>query len=133
MLLSVLELDMNEFYKLYDNDKINDAILYSKDLKDRYTVLWLYYVSGYSAFVRAVKKTQKSIDETNEALDINIVQGVKTAAMVAGEVAISVSESPVATPKFKTIGAIAKTFFRPGKRIASLKDAPKGNDENENM
>jgi hypothetical protein len=36
-------LDTEEFYKLYGKEKINDAILYAKDLKDRYTVLWLNY------------------------------------------------------------------------------------------
>ena len=38
-------LDYSEFEKLYGKDKINDAVLYAKDLKDRYSVLWLYY--GY--------------------------------------------------------------------------------------
>ncbi len=42
-ILSLVGLNMNEFYKLYDEKKIQDAILYAKDLKDRYTVLWLYY------------------------------------------------------------------------------------------
>ena len=42
-MLSLVELDMNEFYALYGNEKINDAVLYAKDLKDRYTVLWMYY------------------------------------------------------------------------------------------
>ena len=32
-----------DFEKLYGAEKIADSILYSKDLKDRYTVLWLYY------------------------------------------------------------------------------------------
>ena len=30
-------------YALYGEEKIHNAILYAKDLKDRYTVLWLYY------------------------------------------------------------------------------------------
>ena len=42
-MLSVVGLDLAEFYKLYGEKKIQDAILYAKDLKDRYTVLWLYY------------------------------------------------------------------------------------------
>lgn len=42
-MLSLVELDISEFYNLYGADKINDAILYAKDLKDRYTVLWLNY------------------------------------------------------------------------------------------
>lgn len=36
-------LDYSEFEKLYGKEKIADAILYAKDLKDRYTVLWLAY------------------------------------------------------------------------------------------
>lgn len=36
-------LDMDEYERLYGKKKIQDAILYAKDLKDRYTVLWLYY------------------------------------------------------------------------------------------
>lgn len=37
-------LDFSEFEKLYGKEKINDAILYAKDLKDRYSVLWLNYL-----------------------------------------------------------------------------------------
>ena len=36
-------LDYQEFEALYGEDKLNDAILYAKDLKDRYSFLWLYY------------------------------------------------------------------------------------------
>jgi len=36
-------LDYGEFEKLYGKVKIADAILYAKDLKDRYSVLWLAY------------------------------------------------------------------------------------------
>ena len=42
-MLDMVELDLNEFYSLYGTDKINTAIKYAKDLKDRYTVLWMYY------------------------------------------------------------------------------------------
>ncbi|MBQ4052307.1 MAG: sn-glycerol-1-phosphate dehydrogenase [Clostridia bacterium] len=35
-------LDMQEFYDLYGTQKVEDAILYAKDLKDRYSVLWTY-------------------------------------------------------------------------------------------
>lgn len=42
-MLSLAGLDMADFYRLYSNEKIENAILYAKDLKDRYTVLWLYY------------------------------------------------------------------------------------------
>ena len=37
-------LNYNEFVNLYGQKKIDDAILYAKDLKDRYSVLWLNYM-----------------------------------------------------------------------------------------
>ena len=42
-MLEAVELDMAAFYKLYAPKKIADAISYAKELKDRYTVLWMYY------------------------------------------------------------------------------------------
>jgi glycerol-1-phosphate dehydrogenase [NAD(P)+] len=42
-MLDLVGLNINEFYTLYGKKKINDAVLYAKDLKDRYTVLWLNY------------------------------------------------------------------------------------------
>ena len=42
MLLEV-GLCFSDFEKMYGSEKIKDAVLYAKDLKDRYTVLWLNY------------------------------------------------------------------------------------------
>ncbi len=42
-MLAAVKLDMDAFYKLYSGSKISNAISYAKELKDRYTVLWLYY------------------------------------------------------------------------------------------
>lgn len=42
-MLSFVELTIDDFYALYGAEKIANAILYAKDLKDRYTVLWLNY------------------------------------------------------------------------------------------
>jgi glycerol-1-phosphate dehydrogenase [NAD(P)+] len=42
-MLDMVELDLNDFYKFYGEDKIKTAIKYAKDLKDRYTVLWMNY------------------------------------------------------------------------------------------
>ena len=42
-ILAEIELDINDFYRVYSEEKILDAIRYAKDLKDRYTVLWMYY------------------------------------------------------------------------------------------
>ena len=42
-MLHLAEIDMKAFYDTYNVSKIQDAIMYAKDLKDRYTVLWCYY------------------------------------------------------------------------------------------
>lgn len=42
-IIDEIELDINSFYNLYGENKIKDAVKYAKDLKDRYTVLWMYY------------------------------------------------------------------------------------------
>ncbi len=42
-LLMLVGLDIGEFYSLYGNEKIEDAVIYAKDLKDRFTVLWMNY------------------------------------------------------------------------------------------
>ena len=42
-MLAAVGMSMDEFYKSYDADKIAKAIVYAKDLKDRYTVLWMHY------------------------------------------------------------------------------------------
>ncbi len=45
-MLNAVEINMKDFYALYSEQKINNAIRYAKDLKDRYTVLWLNYDMG---------------------------------------------------------------------------------------
>ena len=40
-MLGDVGLPMDEFHDMYFEDKVADAIRYAKDLKDRYTVLWL--------------------------------------------------------------------------------------------
>lgn len=42
-MLRLVGLELKEFHDKYGTEKINDAISYAKDLKDRYTVLWMYY------------------------------------------------------------------------------------------
>ena len=34
---------MEAFEEMYGAKKIQDAMFYGKDLKDRYSVLWVYY------------------------------------------------------------------------------------------
>ena len=41
-ILSSVNMSYSDFVDFYGEKKIKDAYLYSKDLKDRYTVLWLY-------------------------------------------------------------------------------------------
>jgi hypothetical protein len=43
VMLEAVGLKMDAFYRLYCPQKIQDAILYAKELKDRYTVLWMHY------------------------------------------------------------------------------------------
>ncbi|MBQ4050054.1 MAG: iron-containing alcohol dehydrogenase [Oscillospiraceae bacterium] len=40
-MLTEVGLPMDEFHKMYSDEKIADALRYAKDLKDRYTVLWM--------------------------------------------------------------------------------------------
>ena len=42
-MLRLVGLELSDFYEKYGAEKINEAISYAKDLKDRYSVLWLYY------------------------------------------------------------------------------------------
>ena len=42
-MLAMAEMDMAAFYEIYSEEKIQNAVTYAKDLKDRYTVLWCNY------------------------------------------------------------------------------------------
>ena len=42
-LVEKIGLSYDSFRTLYGEEKLDDAMLYAKDLKDRYTVLWTYY------------------------------------------------------------------------------------------
>lgn len=46
-LLDAADISFDEFKAVYSPEKISDAIWFAKDLKDRYTVLWLYYLLKY--------------------------------------------------------------------------------------
>ena len=41
--LKSVDLDIARFDELYGAEKIGHALRFAKDLKDRFTVLWLYY------------------------------------------------------------------------------------------
>lgn len=42
-MMQAVGLDFSEYESLYGEEKIKNAMLYGKDLKNRYSVLWLYY------------------------------------------------------------------------------------------
>ena len=42
-LIEGIGLDLKDFYATYGEERIKDAVKYAKELKDRYTVLWMYY------------------------------------------------------------------------------------------
>lgn len=45
--LDSIDLDINEYKDTYKAEKLQNAMWFSKDLKDRYTVLWLYFSLFY--------------------------------------------------------------------------------------
>ena len=49
--LSSVGLDIVDFEKMYGRKKLENAKWYAKDLKDRYSVLWLYYCLFYRSEV----------------------------------------------------------------------------------
>ena len=42
-MMRAVGLSFPECEQLYGKEKIRDAMLYGKDLKNRYSMLWLYY------------------------------------------------------------------------------------------
>ena len=91
----------------------------------------LKLVSGYSKFVRGVKRVQKTVDETEVALNIDIGQALKTTAVTVGNIAIEASGLPIAGNKTKIIGAIAKSLIQPNnKQQNQLLDKSTNNMEN---
>ena len=82
----------------------------------------LRLVSGQSKFVRAVKKTQKEINETDEALGTDIVGTTKKVAGIAAEVAVGVGGIAGAGKKAKVIGVIGGVFKSKNKEKSEQKD-----------
>ena len=88
----------------------------------------LRLVSGNSKFVRAVKKTQKAVKETNEALDIDLVEIAKGTTAVVATAVVAASGVPTAGKKTKMLGAVVKSFM--GKKDKPQLIAP---EESEDM
>lgn len=78
----------------------------------------LRLVSGNSKFVRAVKKTQKAVQETNEALDIDIVEIAKGTTVAVANAVVAASGISGAGKGTKMLGAVVKSFM-------DKKDKPK--------
>ncbi len=96
-----------------------------KEAKE-FTNTALRLVSGQSKFVRGVKKAQKEISETGEALNVDIIGAAKTVAGVAGTVAIGAAEMAGAGKKTKTLGLIAKAIK--GKKNNQQESLPPAKD-----
>lgn len=77
----------------------------------------LRLLTGFSKLVRGVKKGQKAIKETEEALNIDIVGSAKTAASVAVDMATG-----SAGKKTKSIGTFAKNFLNKRKQPIELEE-----------
>lgn len=91
---------------------------------------------GNSKFVRSVKKTRKVIKETNEALDIDIVEMAKTTAAVACDVAVSVGTVKGVGTGTKVMAAFAGTLrgkSKPAKSSSMLKQSVFSDEENKNI
>lgn len=65
-------------------------------------------VSGNSKFVRAIKKVKKEINDTEEALDVDITGTAKVVLDITSTVVIGTADLPGAGKKIKTLGMIAK-------------------------
>ncbi len=48
--VEAIGLDMNAFHAFYGKEVIADCVRYAKDLKDRYTVLWICYALGINYY-----------------------------------------------------------------------------------
>ena len=98
---------------------------YAKEFCDKALKL----ISGYSKIVRSVKKTQKFINETNEALDIDIVEIAKGAAKLTCEVTSTVATLNTSRKGTKIAGKIADTLLGKNKN----KETQLLNSEQENL
>ena len=109
---------LQETELFFEFDKEKDAKLFV----DKYQKL----ITGNSKFVRAVKKTQKTINETNDALGIDVV------AVAKGTVSLAAEATMAATvisggKKAKMLGAVIGTMFK--KKGGNELSAPKEKTE----
>lgn len=114
---------------------LKECELFLDFLKEKYAKEFcdkaLRLISGYSKFVRGVKKTQKAVKETTEALDIDIAEAVRSGTEFVCDVVLE-SDIPIASKGGKKITtAIAKVVHsRIGKKEKQpLIEAQRDKDE----
>lgn len=90
----------------------------------------LRLISGESKFVRGVKRVQKEIRETDEALEIDTIGIAKTTAAIAADMTIGVASLPDAGKKAKFFGVIADKLLGSKNKIKP-KEIPTTNDSEE--
>ena len=91
----------------------------------------LKLVSGNSKLVRSVKKARKAIKETNEALDIDVIDIAKKTAAIACTATVNVASLEDAGKKTKIFGKIAETFLPASKKKQSQEMLSAPSDEAE--
>ena len=81
----------------------------SAKIAKEFTDVALRLVSGFSKFVRGLKKAEKAVVETGEAFNVDVKEAVKDAVAVAGNVAIEMSEN-TKSEKVKFLGSVARNI-----------------------
>ncbi|MBQ3047236.1 MAG: hypothetical protein IJD54_04225 [Clostridia bacterium] len=90
----------------------------------------LRLVSGESKLVRGVKKVRKAVSETNDSLDIDVVEIAKKTANLAGEVAVAAATGAGAGKKTKMLGKIAGALMHKQSTTQNnLLEQPKSGEE----
>jgi len=90
----------------------------------------LRLVSGESKLVRGVKKVRKAVSETNDSLDIDVVEIAKKTANLAGEVAVAAATGAGAGKKTKMLGKIAGALMHKQSTTQNnLLEQPKAGEE----
>ena len=79
---------------------------YAKEFCDKA----LRLISGFSKLVRSVKKTQKAINETNEALDVDVLDLAKKAALGGCEVVAAVGTAKTVSKSGSLVTRIASAI-----------------------
>ena len=91
----------------------------------------LKLISGNSKLVRSVQKARKAIKETNEALDIDVIDIAKKTASLACAATVNVASVENAGKKTKILGKIAETFLPASKKKQSQEMLNESSDETE--